>query len=246
MLQFSSQFLPKKQTPEAYAAKLKEVLAGVLKSVILFGSAASGDHMAGKSDYNLLLIGEKWGILELNQVARVTREWLKEGNPPPLLFTPDRLSASADCFPIEMLDMKQSYKVIMGEDYLKDVKVQSVHLKLMTERELKSLKVQLRQGFIYAEGDDRKVAELMVRTISTTLVLFRAALRLYTDAVPAKKYEVLPAIAEKVKGVDVEAFLAIRKLKNGELKLKDVNAMHLFDRYLTSIVAVGDAVDEKR
>ena len=241
MLNFSYQ----RQTPEVYAAKLKEVLAGSLKSVILFGSAASGEHTKS-SDYNVLLIGEKWGILELNQVAKATREWLKEGNPPPLLFTPDRLRASADCFPIEMLDMKQSYRVIFGEDYLKDVKVQSIHLKLMTERELKSLKVQLRQGFIYAEGEEKKVAELMRRTLSTSLVLFRAALRLFSSAVPAKKYEVLPAIAEHVKGVDVEAFLTIRKLKSDEIKTKDANPLQLFDRYLESIVAVGDAVDSYR
>ena len=198
----------KKQTPEEYAQKLKEALASSLRSVILFGSAASGEHVEGKSDYNLLVIVEKWGILELNQVTKVTQEWIKECNPPPLLFTPERLQASADCFPIEMLDMKQSY-----------------------------------QGYIYAGGNPRKITELMAKTLSTSLVLFRAALRLFTDAVPAKKYEVLPAIAEKVKEVDVDAFTTIRKLKSGELKCSQVNPQNLFARYMTSIIAVGDAVD---
>jgi hypothetical protein len=235
-----------RQTPESYAQKLKEALPGSLKSVILFGSAASGEHVEGKSDYNLLVIVDKWGILELNQVAKVTQGWIKEGNPPPLLFTPDRLQASADCFPIEMLDMKQSYRVVLGEDLLKDVKVQSIHLRLMTEREIKSLKIQLRQGFIYAEGKPQKVSRLMEKTLSTSLVLFRAALRLFSKAVPAKKYEVLPAIAEFVKGVDVDAFLTIRKLKDGELKPSRANVLQLFERYMTSIVAVGDAVDNYR
>ena len=232
-----------RQTPEEYATRLKEALAGSLRSVILFGSAASGEHVKGKSDYNLLVIVEKWGILELNQVTKVTQDWLKEGNPPPLLFTPERLQASADCFPIEMLDMKQSYRVVFGEDLLKPVRVQPIHLRLMTERELKSLKIQLRQGFIYAGGDIKKIGELMAKTLSTSLVLFRAALRLFTDAVPTKKYEVLPAIAGKVKGVEVEAFMTIRKLKDGELKPSKVNILNLFERYMNSIIEVSDAVD---
>lgn len=233
----------KKQTPESYARMLKEILGPSLKSVILFGSAASGERLEGKSDYNLLVIGDGWGILELNQVAKVTREWLKEGNPSPLLFTPKRLQSSADCFPIEMLDMKQIYRVVLGEDLLKSVTVQSTHLRLMTERELKSLKLQLRQAFIMAEGNPRKIAQIMQRTLTTTLVLFRAALRLYTDIVPAKKYEVLPAIADRIKGIDTETFLTIRKLKHGEISLSGANPLQLFDRYIQSIMAVSDAVD---
>lgn len=231
-----------KQTPEEYTLRLKEALASRLRSVILFGSAASGEHVEGKSDYNLLVIVDEWGILELNQVTKVTQEWINAGNPPPLLFTQERLQDSADCFPIEMLDMKQSYKVIFGEDVLKPIKVRPVHLRLMTEREIKSLKIQLRQEYIHAGGDSRKIAKLMASTISTTLVLFRAALRLLNDVVPVKKYEVLPSIAEKVKSVDLEAFSVIRQLKEGNKKLSAVNSQNLFERYMLSIIAVGDAI----
>jgi predicted nucleotidyltransferase len=236
-------FCAPEQTPESYSAKLRELLPSI-SSVILYGSAATGDFLAKKSDYNLLVIGQQWGVLELNQVARVSQEWLKAGNPPPLFFTLERLKASADCFPIEMIDMKQSYRVIYGEDVLKDLVVETSNLRLMTERELKSLKIQLRQSFIYAEGKPDKVMELLVSTLSTTLVLFRAALRLYAKEVPAKKYEVLQALKVFVKEVDEEAFLNVRNVKNGELKPSAANAMALFDKVLASIVAVSDAVDK--
>ena len=231
-------------SPEAYTEKLKEILGNCLKSVILYGSAASGEYFGGKSDYNLLLIAEHWGILELNQLAKVTQQWLKEGNPPPLLFTFERMQASVDCFPIEMLDMKQNHRLLHGVDILTDIKVQPVHLRLMTERELKTLKIQLRQGFVMAEGDPKKVAELMESTLSTSIVLFRAALRLYIDTVPMKKHEVLLAIAEKVKGVDLEAFEILKRFKHEEVKVSQINPLELFDRYMKSLMAVDDILSD--
>lgn len=234
-----------KQTPESYTQKLKEALGHRLLSVVLYGSAVSGEHREGQSDYNLMLMAEHWGILELNLLSKVTQDWLKEGNPPPLLFTTGRLQASADCFPIEMLDMKQSYRILHGEDVLKPIRVQPVHLRLIIERELKSLKIQMRQTFVFAEGKPEKVAELLTHTLSSMLVLMRAALRLYTDAVPANKYEALPAIAEHVKGVDTEAFTTVRKLKNAELKLSEVNPLQLFERVMNSLTAVADNVDQR-
>jgi len=233
-----------KQTPESYTQKLKEALGARLHSLVLYGSAVSGEFQEGKSDYNLMLMAQNWGILELNLISKVTQDWLKEGNPPPLLFTIGRLQSSADCFPIEMLDMKQSYRILFGEDVLKAIKVQPIHLRLIIEREIKSLKIQLRQSFVFAEGKPEKIAELLTHTLSTSLVLMRAALRLFSTAVPANKYEVLPAIAEQIKGIDQEAFLTVRKLKHSELKVADANPLQLFDRVMNSLTSVADAVND--
>jgi len=231
-----------KQTPEEYAAKLKEYLGSSLRSVIVYGSSVSGEQTRAVPEHNLLVIIDRWGMLQLNQLAKATQQWLKEGSPAPVFFTQEHLQESADCFPIEMLDMKQSYRVVYGDDLLKSLKVELTHLRLITDREIKSLKIQLRQGFIFAGGDPKKVGELMVKTLSASLCLFRSALRLFTNVVPSKKYEVLPIIAEKVEGVDVEALMTIRQIKNGELKPSKVNLLNLFERYMKSIIAVGDAV----
>jgi hypothetical protein len=236
-------FTFKKQTPEEYAAKLKEMLGGCLRSVTLYGSATTADHIKGTSDYNVLVIADKWSVLELNQVSKVSQRWMREGNAPPLLFTPYRWQSMVETFPIEVLDMKQAYRVVLGEDFLKSTKVQAVHLRLMTQREIGSLKIQLRQGFLYANGEPRKIAHLMVKTLSATLALFRAALRLYVDAVPTKKIEALPMLAERIKGIDVEAIQTIHNLKHGSLKISKVNPLNLFQRYIDSLTVVGDAIN---
>jgi hypothetical protein len=231
-----------KMTPEEYTKLLQQALPSGLRSVILYGSAALAEPGAKVSDYNLLVIGDAWGVLELNQVAKITKAWMQQGNPPPLLFTRERLQASADCFPIEMLDMKQAYRLLCGEDVLAGVQVHATHLRLMVERELKSLKIQLRENYIYAERDEARIAKLLASTLSTSLVLFRAALRLHSKAVPMKNFDVLPVIKELV-AVDVDAFAAIRSIKEGTLRPEKANVQNLFERYLASIIAVADLVD---
>lgn len=233
----------KRQTPEAYTQKLQEALPGRLISVVLYGSAASGDYQEGRSDYNVMVMVPHWGVLELNLIAKVTQQWVKEGNPPPLLFTEGRLQSAADCYPIEMLDMKQSYKILYGEDVLKEVKVQAVHLRLIVEREIKSLNIGLRQSFVLAMGQPEKVGKILIETLSSILVVLRAALRLHTNTVPAKKHEVPGSLAQYVEGIDLEAFEKIRQLKAGTLKLKGANSLQLFDRVMISLQAVGHSVD---
>ena len=43
--------------------------------------------------------------------------------------------------------------------------------------------------------------------------------------------------------IDSEAFEQLRRLKDGELKAAEVNPLGLFDRFLGSLIAVGDAID---
>lgn len=238
--------LTPKQTPEEYTQTVKDTLGSRLVSLILYGSAVTGEHQARHSDYNLMVVVEHWGILELNLIAKATCRWLRDGNPPPLLFTLARLQSSADCFPIEMMDIKQSYKVLHGADVIKDLKVPPTFLRLIVEREVKSLNIQLRQSFIFAEGKPEKVAKLLVNTRTSMLVLMRAALRLYSNAIPVNKDEVVPALAEHIKGIDVEAFQTIHALKHGHKKAGELNILQLFERVSNSLMAVSTAVDDHR
>jgi len=238
-------FKKKEITPEVYVEKLNEALPDSVHSVILFGSAAAGEHAGKRSDYNLLIITESLGLLELNQIAKVTQGWLSAGNPPPLMFTHERLAESADVFPIEMLDMKQFYKVLHGSDILKDVEVDPVHLRLMIEREIRSLRIQLNQGFIFANGNVGKVGDLVISTISTALVLMRATLRLFSKNIPEHRHDVPAALKEfkEFAELDEDAFTTAYKLKRGGMSIKEVSPLELFERYLRGLVLVGDVVN---
>ena len=229
-------------TPEALAHKLHQVLGDRLRSVILYGSAAAGDHVGKKSDYNTLVVTTRLGLDELAALAKPSSAWRKEGNPPPLFFTLDRLQKSADVFPIELMDIKESHRVLYGENVLDSIEVQPENLRLTLERELKSTLIRLREGFLLTEARPQRVLDLMVDSLSTVLVLFRAALRLYQTEVPPLKIDAMKALTAYVH-FDDSVFLQIEDVKEGRLKPGQIEPLSVFETYLETVESIVDTVD---
>ena len=121
-------------TPEQLVEQLNRAIPGKLSSAVLYGSAAAGDFMPETSNYNVLLVMDGLGLAELDALSKPVAQWTKAGHRPPLLFTRGQLQASAEVFPIELLDMRQSHRVLFGEDPLADVRVNHEHLRLQLER----------------------------------------------------------------------------------------------------------------
>lgn len=232
----------KKMNPEQFTEKLKTVCGDNLQAVVLYGSAAAGDYAAKGSDYNLLIVLNNLHPAALRKLARPVAAWEKSGNPPPLLFTRQRLTEAGDVFPIELLDMRDSRKVLFGEDVIDGIHPDMANLRLQVEHELRSATIQLCRSYLSVCGNLRRTAALLTGSLSGVLTLFRAALRLYENPVPVEKFQAL----EKLNGyvpVELETFRQIRGLKTGVLKIKKVDAGRLFAEYLKSIEAVVDAVD---
>lgn len=228
-------------TPEDLAKELRAAAGENLKSVVLYGSAAAGDHVAKKSNYNVLVVLERLGVEELMALTKTSARWAKAGNPPPLLFTRERLRASADVFPIELADIKDSRRVLHGEDPLAETAIDPSHIRHELEHELKGKLIQLRERFLLTEGKPDRVRELLINSLSTFLVLFRAALRLQDGTPPAKKLEALAELRKRI-DFDDEVFRLVEEMKEG-LKHKELDALALFARYLKSVETVVDAVD---
>jgi hypothetical protein len=228
-------------TPEEFVERLKVALPAGLKSVVLYGSAAAGDFLPGKSDYNVVIVSDPLGLPELDALAGPVSDWTRAGNEAPLLFTSGQLATSADAFPIELADMRQSRKTLFGEDLLAGIKISPAHLRLQLERELKGKLLSLRRRYLQTTGDNQRLANLMAASLSTILVLFRAALRLFQPEVPATKIEALSALARHIP-FDPEPFRRVYALKEGPAA-NVAPATELFADYLRNIEIVIEAVD---
>jgi hypothetical protein len=229
-------------TPEQLAKQLKQALPGGLRSVVLYGSAAAGDHIPGKSDFNILVVADPLGLAELNALAAPAVAWAKAGNRPPLLFTPQQLAASGDAFPIELLDMQQSRKVLFGDDPLRSVSINPAHLRVQLEREWKAKLLQLRERYLLTRGKPAPVLDLLTASLSAVLVLCRATLRLYQSDVPSQKLDALRVLAQRI-NFDPQVFLTIHELKAGRRKSRDVAAIGVFETYLKTVEQIAEAVD---
>ena len=230
-------------TPEELTHRLERDLGRDLKSVILYGSAAAGDHAGKRSDHNILVVVQELGVEQLRAVSQTAKAWAKAGNRPPLLFTPESLRRSVDTFPIELLDMRDSHRVLQGEDLVQGLAPDPRDLRLQLEHDLKTKLIQLREHYMLAAGKPRNVVELMVGSVASFLALSKAALRLFRDQVPPKKLDALKALTEHL-GLDVGAFATVHEIKEGKRKSRHVDAERLFEQYLKSVEAIADAVDK--
>ncbi len=228
--------------PEEFAQRLQTLERPRVQSVILYGSAAAGDHAGRRSDYNLLVVADRLGVEDLERIAPLAAAWTREGNPPPLLFTAERLRRAADVFPIELLDMKDCRRVVAGDDVLADLEVSRENLRLELEHELRGKLIALREQFLLASGRPARIERLLVESLSPFLVLCRAALRLFGPGAPAVKMEALKELAARL-SFDTAAFEQVRALKEGRARLRGAEARALFGRYLEAVEIIVDAVD---
>jgi hypothetical protein len=227
-------------TPEQLAKWLAEVLRERLKSVLLYGSAAAGDFVEGESNYNLLVIAEPLGVAELAAAGPPLAAWDRAGHVSPMLFTPEQLRSSLDAFPIEMLDIQQARRVLHGPDLLADLRIEPIHLRLAVERELTGKLLALRGKYAVVADDPRAVKQLMLSSLSTFLVLFRAALRLYQEDVPSTKLAATQALARYIE-FDPQPFERLLEAKQSDARHGAVDVQ--FSAYLASIETVVRAID---
>lgn len=226
-----------------YCGEIERIYGRNLKSIILYGSAASGDYTKKFSDYNLLIVLEKLGLGELKQISKVTNKWVKLNNPPPLMFTLERINNSLDVFPIEFLDIKDNHKVLYGEDPFKALEVNTANLRLELEHELKSKLIRFRELYILTEGNSSKVAELLVKSSSSFIALFKAVLRLTGDTVPVKKMEAVKLLCGKL-NIKVDIFERIQSIRDNPKSAKNIDAEKFAETYIDEINKVIEFVDK--
>ena len=215
-----------------------------LASVVLYGSAAAGDHIELRSDYNLLIALNRITPEELRQAQAPMREWQRLGHPLPVYFTVEELSDAADVFPIEFHQMANARIVLYGRDPFEFVKLSDANLRHQTEYELRSKLIQLRRLYIPASVSIEKLCDLMSDSLASFAALFRAVLLLYGQEAPVAKPDCVRATAQLL-GLDHTPFERIFEFRsNDRLPQSDKEANELFGAYLLQVEQVVEAVDE--
>lgn len=214
-----------------------------LASVVLYGSAAAGDHVELRSDYNLLIALHRITPEDLRLAQAPMREWQRLGHPLPVYFTLAELSDAADVFPIEFHQMEKARLVLYGIDPFAGLEFSDANLRHQTEYELRSKLLQLRRLYIPASVSAERLSALMSDSLSSFAALFRAVLLLNGEEPPVAKPDCVRATVRKLK-LDGEAFERIFAVRTGgSLSLTEQEANDLFAAYLAQIERVIEAVD---
>ena len=199
--------------------RLGEAAGANLIAVVLYGSAADHEFHEEHSDLNILCLLQRLDAEELKKLQPVGLWWWRKGHPTPLLFTLRELRDSADVFAIELLDMKQRHRMLLGDDFLSGLEVPMALHRLQVERELRTSVIRLRQAFLRSRGRRAELSELMIASASTFAALFRHALIALGETPPDTRREALDRLAAKL-GFDPAAFHAVLDLREGQAPVR--------------------------
>lgn len=205
---------------------LNDAYGSDLISVILYGSASSGEFIESNSNFNLLVVLNSTELENLIKAKSFINK-ISFSRINPVFFSEEHLKNSLDVFPIEFLDMKENYTVLFGKDVLKDLGINTSNLRFQCEQELKSKLINLKQQYLKVNLKDKKtLGNLLFKNFTSLMHILRNLVRL-KNVVPAyKKIDVLRQATIELQ-MPITNLLRILEAKNNPITLtaEEINSM---------------------
>jgi predicted nucleotidyltransferase len=226
-----------RETLWPYLAQVQKLFGETLEAVILYGSAAGGEHVPGKSNINLLILLAKQDMELLKQYATLHKRWQKEQIVVPLFFTAAELKSSLELFPLEYLEIQEQHALLAGRDPFPGLRIDGRNLRLQCEQELRGNLLRLRQRFVEGGASTEAITILLPLSLTALMPCLRGLLRAKGHPVERSADGVLQAVEKKFE-IDAAAFHDVLKLKRGIIGPGPAEAPRLFERYVTALQAL--------
>jgi predicted nucleotidyltransferase len=209
-------------------------------SAVLYGSAARGDFIPGRSDINLMLVLDRLTPTVLKSLSRAFAGWRKSLADPPLILSREEWNRATDAFPIEITDMHLSYRVLRGGDPLEAAQVDLGDLRKALEREFRGKLLRLRQGYATFAPDPAALGALGLQSAATILVLLRGVLTVARKPVSADAAELVKDAAGLV-GFNAEHVLhVVRHRTDREWRCQAPD----FESYMSTVEQTAGYLDQ--
>jgi len=226
-------------TLDELVTQLRAAYGTSLRSVVLYGSAAAGgaEHVAKRSDFNVLIIVDDVPLGRLRELSAVTRAWRDAGNHPPMTFTEREWRSCSDIFAMEYADILERNKVLYGDPPFEGISVAHDDLRLQLEREAMGVLLRLRGAVLLAGNDSSEQIKLMSASLSTLMVVFRGILRLAGRRPPHGYAEIAREVAA-LSGIDAAPFESVAQQLRDSKAIPKERAQVVLVAYLTAMEAV--------
>ena len=227
---------------DEFVTRLRAAAGANLESVILFGSAVAGDFHPEFSNLNVFCVLRESSFRALQALAPVAKWWDLQKQPAPLFMTRAEIERSTDVFTIELMDIQQHHRVIFGEALSLGVQIPANLHRVQLEYELREKLALLRQHLLLASGRDARMWDLLNRSVSSFITLFRHALMVLGHNAPVQKREVVQALAQQL-SFDASGFLHVLDVRERKAERKKFDVNDVFSRYLSAVEQSAAAVD---
>lgn len=222
-----------KMTLDDLVAQLRGAYADALRAIVLYGSAAGGEHHEKHSDYNVLVIVQSLSLDKFASAGAVARAWTEGGHRPPLTLTAAEWLSSVDVFAMEHADIIERHKLLYvaeGYDVFAGVSVTAADIRQQLEYESLGTLLRLRSATFAAGGDSTRRIELLVAAGSQVHVLFRTLMRLVGETPPADNEALCTAVAARG-GFDAAPFTAVVAHRRGAQLLSGARVAEVLSGY---------------
>ena len=223
-----------------FTERLKDIYADDLISVILYGSAASGEFIDKHSNLNLLVVLKNTELENLKKSSSLINNFRMVTA---LFLTESYILSSVDIFPIEFLDMQENCFVLYGKDILKEINIDTRNLRFQCEQELKVRLINLRQLYLSINKDTVALRNLLFKSFTSILHISRNVLRLKGKKPAYKKEEILKEMAREFR-IDKDVWGRILKARALEIKLSNKDIEQLFINFTREVENIVDIVDK--
>ena len=102
--------------------------------------------------------------------------------------------------------------------------------------------LHLRAEYLYLRGNAKGLIDLVNRSLATFRMLFAGALYIKKRETPGTTEAIIDAITEEY-GLDIKLFQKLFAVGKGEIKIDDVEADELFDKYVEEIDKLSQEID---
>ncbi len=221
--------------------RLAGALEQRLESVVVYGPAALEAASPAVGGEYLLIVTVDLEPETLRRLREPVRWWLGRGHPWPRLVTAELLRASADVFPIELVDLVSRHRVVFGPDPIEAIAIDPGHLRLQLERELREKLMRLREGYVECHGrwGARGLEHLLAVSYASFARVFRAALRVLGAPAAGTDAEVMASLSTWL-DLPPATFDDVGRIARGK-RARDVEAV--FASYYRALSAAEARID---
>ena len=199
-----------KMTLDDLVTQVRGAFDADLLAVVLYGSAAGGEHHEGHSDHNVLVLVREVRGGAVRAAGAASRAWNGAGNRIPLILTDAEWRSSVDVFAMEHADIAARHRVLFIADGYDPfgVAVSKRDLRQQLEYEAMATLLRVRAGMLATSDDGAKRVELLAASAGQVLVIFRALLRLLGET-PDPDNGAMCRRTAQLAGFDAEPFEAV-------------------------------------
>ncbi len=226
-----------------FAEKLLDLYPGHIRAAAVTGEAAGQDYNPKTSHIESVFIFDDVDFQTYHTALKTVADGAKKRIAAPLFLSEQYLNSSLDVFPVEFLDIKEKHVLIFGDDLFSGLDIQTEHLRLFCEQQVKGRLIRIRQAYLEVGLQRRGVEAMLKDSLYSLIPVFRNLVRLKGQSPAVNKEEIVTQLASAF-NIDGPVLLAIFHDQANDEKIGGQDVTVYCEKYMTELQKLARQVDQ--